>query len=280
MTGSTRRRILWGAGLPPSNLPERIDAAGGAGFTDLSVSSADLRWADDEGVPPEELRRRAGDAGVTLASVDGIVEWYEHPPPKRTLGVAIPVEEVLEVASAFGASTVNAIAPYPTDVPLERLAEDFARLCDQAAAHDLRVHFEFTPRSPIDDVVKADRLIRLAARENGGILFDTWHFCQVNPDLDALAALDGSRIFAVQVSDGTDTFVEGLVADTFRHRLLPGTGTFPLVQVLRTLDAIGGLTVAGPEVLSVEQFALDVSEAARQQGDAFDRVIAAAGLVA
>ena len=27
---------------------------------------------------PDELRRRAADAGVTFASVDGIVEWYEN----------------------------------------------------------------------------------------------------------------------------------------------------------------------------------------------------------
>lgn len=275
-----RRRILWGAGLPPSTLPERIAAAAGADFTDLSVSSADLRWAGEEHVSPDELRRQATDAGVTLGSVDGIIEWYRHPPPKRALGVAVPVEEVLAAASAFGADTVNTIAPYPTDVPLEGLAEDFAVLCDQAAAHDLRVHFEFTPRSPIDDVVTADRLVGLADRKNGGILFDTWHFCQVNPDLDALARMDGSRIFAVQVSDGNEAFVEGLLPDTFRHRFLPGTGTFPLVEVLRVLDAIGGLSLAGPEVLSIEQFALDASEAARQQGDAYDRVIAAAGLAA
>ena len=264
--------------MPAASLPERITAAAVNGFTDLSLSSADQTWAREAGVSPDELRRRAADQGVALSTVDGIVEWYPHAPPKRPLGAPVPVHESLRAAGEFGASTVNAIAPYPTDLPLEGIAEHLAALCDEAADRGLRVHFEFTPRSPIDDVVKADELTRLAARPNGGILFDTWHFFQVLPDLDALTAIDGSRIFAVQVSDGTETFVEGLLADTFRHRLLPGAGTFPLVEVLRTLDAIGGLTVAGPEVLSVEQFALDVTEAARQQGDAYDRVIAAAGL--
>lgn len=278
MTGAARRKILWSAGLPAATLPERITAASVNGFTDLSISSADRTWTREAGVSPDELRRRAADVGVRLSAADGIVEWYPHAPPKRSLGVAVPVHEALAAAAEFGATTVNAIAPYPTDLPIEGIAEHFATLCDQAAAHGLGVHFEFTPRSPIDDVVKADELIGLAARPNGGILFDTWHFFQVLPDLAALAAIDGSRIFAVQVSDGTDTFVEGLLADTFRHRLLPGAGTFPLVEVLRTLDAIGGLSLAGPEVLSVEQFALDVTEAARQQGDAYDAVIAAAGL--
>jgi hypothetical protein len=38
------------------------------------------------------------------------------------------------------------------------------------------------------------------------------------------------------------------------------------------------LTLSGPEVMSVEQFALDVAEAAVQQGEACDRLRAAAGL--
>lgn len=275
-----RRRILWGAGLPPSTLPERVQAAAVNGYTDLALSSADQVWARAEGVSPADLRREAQDLGVALSSVDGLIEWYPHPPPKRPFGAPISVDEVLQAAEAFGASTVNALAPFPADVPLEGLAEHFASLCDRAADHGLRIHFEFTPRSPIDDVIKADELVRLADRANGGILFDTWHFCRVNPDIEALRAIPGERIFAVQVSDGNEEFVEGLLPDTFRHRLLPGEGTFPLVEVLRTLDAIGGLTLAGPEVLSVEQFALEVAEAARQQGEAYDRVLDAAGLSA
>lgn len=278
MPGERRRKILWGAALPAATLPERVAAAVAGGFTDLSVSSADQQWALESGTPPAELRRLAADQGIALSALDGAIEWYPHPPPKRPLGPPVPVAEVLAAAAEFGARTVNAIAPYPTDLPLEGIAEHFAALCDQAAGHDVRMHFEFTPRSPIDDVVKAAELVRLADRPNGGILFDTWHYFQVNPDHDALAAMDGTRIFAVQVSDGADTFVEGLLADTFRHRLLPGAGSFPLADVLRTLDDIGGLTLAGPEVMSVEQFALDVSEAARQQGEAYDRVLAAAGL--
>lgn len=274
-----RRRILWSAGLPASDLSARVDAASAAGFTDLSVSSADMRWVVDAGISPAEQRRRAADAGVRLTSVDGVIEWYDHLPPKRSLGAPLPIDDSLAAASAFEADTVNAIAPYPTELPLDAMAEQFADLCDRAAEHGLRVHFEFTPRSPIDDLATASQLIALAGRSNGGILFDTWHFCQVNPDLDALAAIDGSTIFAVQVSDGTDSHVESLLADTFRHRRLPGDGTFPLARILRTLDDVGGLTLAGPEVLSVDLFALDVSDAARRQGDAYDRVMSGAGLV-
>jgi sugar phosphate isomerase/epimerase len=279
MTADARRKILWGAGLPASPLPDRIEAAAINGYTDLSISGGDQVWAINQGIAPEELRQRATDGGVALSSLDGVVEWYPHVPPKRPLGTPIPLDETLAAAEAFGAKTINAIAPYPTEVPIEGLAEHFASVCDRAVNHGLLVHFEFTPKSPIDDVFKAFKLVELAGRDNGGILFDTWHFCRVNPDIEGLKKqIPGDRIFAVQVSDGNQEFVEGLLPDTFRHRFLPGTGSFPLVEILRTLDEMGGLTLAGPEVLAVEQFALEVAEAARQQGEAYDRVLAEAGL--
>ena len=121
----------------------------------------------------------------------------------------------------------------------------------------------------------ASDLVRLADRPNGGMVFDTWHFFRVNPDFDALEAVPGDRIFAVQVSDGGADFVEGLLADTFRHRRLPGDGVFDLVRVLRVLDRIGGLNMAGPEVLSVELHALPPLEAALRAAEAFDAVAAA-----
>jgi sugar phosphate isomerase/epimerase len=117
-------------------------------------------------------------------------------------------------------------------------------------------------------------IVRGAARTNGGILFDTWHFFRGVPDLDLLAGVPGERIFSVQVSDGAPELRESLVKDTFRHRLLPGEGTFDLLGVLRVLRRTGGLNLVGPEVLSTELDALSAIEAARLAGEALDHVMA------
>ena len=275
---SVTREVLWSAGLAPSPLPERIEAAAANGYRILSLMPADHEQAGASGRDPTELARQAHDAGVELAIVDGLIEWYPHEPPKRPLGgTAVGVDDVLRGGEAFGATSLCALAPYPTSLPLEELAQHFAALCDRAAVEGWRVHFEFTPRSPVSDVATAAELVGLADRPNGGILFDTWHFFRVDGDVEALRRIPGERIFSVQVSDGAADLEEGLLADTFRHRRLPGGGEFDLVGLLETLAAIGGLRLVGPEVLSVEQFALPVSDAARHAAAALDAVLARVG---
>jgi sugar phosphate isomerase/epimerase len=278
--GRATREVLWSAGLAPSPLRERVEAAAANGYRILSVSPADCTEAREQGTDPAELRRRAADRGVDLGLLDGLIEWYPHEPPKRSLGGApVSVDDVMSAGEAFGISALCALAPYPTDLPLEGLAAHFAHLCDRAAGQGWEVHFEFTPRSPVSDVSTAAELVRLADRPNGGILFDTWHFCRVDPDLEKLRRVPGERILSVQVSDGAADLEEGLLADTFRHRLLPGRGAFDLGEVLGTLAAIGGLRLVGPEVLSVELFSLPVGEAARLAAERLDAVLAGIGTV-
>ena len=276
--GAATREVLWSAGLPPAPLIDRVEAAAANRYRVLSLMPADHEQVRAGGREPTDLARQAADAGVELAIVDGLIEWYPHEPPKRPLaGTAFGVDDVLRGGEVFGATSLCALAPYPTSLPLEELARHFAALCDRAAVEGWRVHFEFTPRSPVSDVATAAELVRLADRPNGGILFDTWHFFRVDGDVEALRRVPGERIFSVQVSDGATELEEGLLADTFRHRRLPGTGVFDLAGVLTVLDSIGGLRMVGPEVLSVELFSLPVAEAARQAAESLDAVLAGVG---
>lgn len=276
--GVATREVLWSAGVAPAPLPERIDAAAANGYRILSITPADHDRADSAGPGPAELARRAADAGVELALLEGLIEWYPHEPPKRPLGTtAVGVDDMLRAGDAFGANALCVLAPYPTSITLPEMAAHFAALCDRAAGQGWRVHFEFTPRSPVSDVATAAELVRLADRPNGGILFDTWHFFRVDGDLEALRRVPGERIFSVQVSDGAAELEEGLLADTFRHRRLPGAGVFDLVGLLGALDAIGGLRLVGPEVLSVELLSLPVAEGARRAAESLDAVLARAG---
>ena len=266
--------MLWSAGVAPAPLLERVEAAAACGYEIVSVSPADHARAEAEGPAPAELRLRAADLGVALGILDGIIEWYPHEPPRRPLGgAAVTVEDVVRAGEAFGITSVSALAPYPTEIGLDGLAESYAALCDGAGAQGWSVHFEFTPRSPVSDVATAAELVRLADRDNGGILVDTWHFFRVDGDLENLRRVPGHRVHAVQVSDGAAELVEGLLPDTFRHRLLPGEGVFDLRGALQVLDGIGGLRLVGPEVLSVELFSLPVAEAARRAGESLDRLL-------
>jgi sugar phosphate isomerase/epimerase len=272
--------VLWAASLRPSTLRERVAAAVAGGFGGVSVSPGD---AGDPGSgrtgrdAPEEVARWAAGQGVALVVVDSVIEWYPHEPPRRMLAATeYSVTQMLEVCDRFGVDSLGALAPFPSVAPVEELAGCFARLCDQAAEHGLRVQLEFTPFPPVPDLATAWQIVQQAGRRNGGILLDSWHFFRGRPDLGLLSSIPGDRIMGVQLSDGRAEFRESLLKDTFRHRELPGEGCFDLVGLLNVLHRTGGLNQVGPEVLSEELQALEPPEAAVRLAAATEKTMAAA----
>lgn len=268
--GSLGKDILWSAALPAAHLAERVEAAANAGFASLSVSPGDAGRDDSEsgGPRPGDQARWAADRGVSLSTLDSIIEWYPHEPPKRPLGPVHDLETVLSACDELGVGSLSALAPYPTEAGVDDLAESFSALCRRAAEHGLLVHLEFTPFPPVPDLATAWEVVSRAGEDNGGILLDAWHFFRGNPDLELLGRIPGHRIMAVQLSDGSEGFEESLIKDTFRHRRLPCAGVFDLAALLEVLQRIDGMNRVGPEVLSDELFALPTREAARRMAAA------------
>jgi sugar phosphate isomerase/epimerase len=269
--------VLWAASLRPSSLRERVAAAVAGGFGGVSVSPGDADPGRTGKDSPEEVARWAADQGVALVVVDSVIEWYPHEPPRRMLAATdYSVVHMLEVCGRYGVDSLGALAPFPSEAPVEELAACFARLCDRAAEHGLQVQLEFTPFPPVPDLATAWEIVRQAGRRNGGVLLDSWHFFRGRPDLELLSSIPGDRIMGVQLSDGRAEFRESLLKDTFRHRELPGEGCFDLVGMLSVLRGTGGLNQVGPEVLSVELHELEPAEAAVRLAVASEKTMAAA----
>jgi len=227
----------------------------------------------DRGQDALELKRWGNDLGVDLSLMDGFADWYPHPIPKRSPMPPYDRDEFLALAVAFEVNTVVLVAPFPTDADFDAVTEGFASFCDRAALDGLAVALEFTPIPPVNSVALAHKVLRDAARPNTNIILDMWHFFQGSPDFEALEAVPAGMITGVQVSGGNiGQFQEGLVKDTFRHRLLPGQGNFEVERLLRVLDSKGALGMCGPEVLSTELFAMTPTEAARTAAKAFDEL--------
>jgi sugar phosphate isomerase/epimerase len=260
-------RTLWSVSLPPTPLLERIRIAADVGFAAVSVSASDVKELDAAGVPLAEARAHAEAAGVALPVMDGCMSWYRFPPPKRPMDYPEPpVDEMIAGAVGIGCTVLNVLAPYATDASLDELAASYGALCDRAAPAGLRVIVEFSPFPPIGSLRRAWEVVRRADRPNGGILLDSWHFFQGEPDLELLASLPPGTIRAVQLSDGhRGRFVASLPKDTFRHRMLPGAGSFPLDELLTALAPAvdpDETLLFGAEVMAEELYALPAAEVA------------------
>ncbi|MGD9793500.1 MAG: sugar phosphate isomerase/epimerase family protein [Acidimicrobiia bacterium] len=266
-----KRTMLWSPTLGDAPYEARVRAAAENDYPMLTVSPVDVHAAIERGLEPSELSRWARDLGVESSIMDGFADWYPHRIPKYSPMPPFDRDEFLALAVAFGAAAVVLVAPFATEAGFDEVIEGFAAFCDRAALDGLAVNLEFTPIAPVGSVELAHRVLREAGRPNTGMIFDCWHFFQGTPDFDALAAVPAGMIAGTQISGGfMGTFTEGLVKDTFRHRLLPGEGDFEIERVLQVLDDKGALAVCGPEVLSTELFAMTPTAAAATAAAAYD----------
>ncbi|MET0147363.1 MAG: sugar phosphate isomerase/epimerase [Ilumatobacteraceae bacterium] len=265
--------VLWSGTLRRDTpVRDRVAAAVGAGYGAVTVSFDDLFAEDSAGGSIDDLVAHAADVGAPISVIDPLWSWLPRddgrPPGLSTFDALAMTERVRPWAVSLLART--------TSLPVDAVAGHLAAAADAMASLGARVQLEFAPGSGIADLRSALAVVDLAGRANAGVVFDTWHFCRGTPDMDVLRAAPGSRIFAVQISDAARDVVGTLHDDTMHHRLLPGDGSFPLVEIVRALHDIDGLTMYGPEVLSDELHRRPATDVARLNAERLDGLLATA----
>jgi sugar phosphate isomerase/epimerase len=176
--------VLCSGTLPRhTSFRDRLAAAAEAGYAAVSMWGRDYARARAEGHSDAELRAMLDDHGVVVAEVDPAWWWT---PGAAALGAGLvdvdPLdvfrygeEELLTMAEAVGARSLNAADVLGGTWTVEEAADAFATLCDRAAEHGLLVHLEWLAWSRIFDLATAWEVVRLADRPNGGLNVDTWH---------------------------------------------------------------------------------------------------------
>ncbi len=256
---------------------ERVAAAAEAGFAGIGMTAIDYLAMREAGRSDAELRTILEEHDVCVAELEFLQGWARD---GRAAERARADEEVFyRMADAFGARQLNVgdiVRPGRSGIAdLDLAAERFATLCDRAAAHGLLVALEFLPFSDITDAAIGARFVAAAGRPNAGLLVDSWHVFRGANDLAMLEALPAERVVGVQLDDADAEVIGNLLEDSLRRRL-PGEGTFDLLGFVRTLDRMGVSAPIAVEIISQEQQALPVGEAARRAFEASARVIAEA----
>jgi sugar phosphate isomerase/epimerase len=260
---------------------ERIAAAVAGGFAGLSLWGRDYFAAQRSGLSDADMRALLAGNDLAIAELDLAWSWLPGASEIR-IPAELDTEELfahdeadlLRIAEAVGARSINAIDVFGGDWSVDDAAAAFAGLCDRAAEHGLLVHIEFLPWSRIPNVTAAWEIVRRAGRANGGVLLDAWHFFRGGGDLEALRAVPGDRVFGLQLDDGPTKAEADLPNAALHDRLLPGAGELDLGGLLGTLREIGAVAPVGVEVFSDELHRLDPSEAGRRAGTATREVLA------
>lgn len=243
-------------------LREALAASAAAGFSAVSLWAVHHQTLVAGGLDPDVLVALLDEVGLSVPVVEAALGWAN--PDLDAVDAA--VGPILEVAARYGAEQVLAVFMEPETPEPAACVAGFARLCDLAAEHDLRVSLEFLPWSGIPDLRSAWQLVERCERDNAGLTLDTWHWQRQpgGPDFETLAGIPGARIHFLQLSDAPAQAEEDLVDETLRARRLPGEGDVDFAGLQKALNAIGARPLAAPEVFNAELLALGPAEMARR----------------
>lgn len=261
---------------------KQVEAAAAAGFDSITAWPNVWRHAmRKDGLSLTDMRSLLDDNGLALTDGDAIRDWV----PASTAAVSGPPQksstsrqEFFDVVCALGGTTVVAVHITDAELNLDRDIEGFARLCDDAAAHDLRVALEFVGFSNIRDASTAMQIIDGSKRSNAGLVVDIGHHKRGGGTDADLAKVPGEKVFTVQLLDGPTAAPADLSDEAVYHRQMPGAGEFDVPGFVRLLGTMGVRASVGAEVYNASFESRDPVDVARELMASLRTVLAAAGM--
>lgn len=243
----------WKAGnalfLAPTSLVdatplELVAAAAAAGYDGIGLrlnASPGLPFHPVAGNAPlvRDIRRALDDSGLEVLDV---YSFYLQ--PATDVRAFAPA---LELGAALGAKYVLTMGDDPE---WPRLADNFGRFCDAAAAFGLACAVEFAVMRPLASLAQSVRLIAESARANAVICLDPLNFVRGGGVPADVKALDPGLFPYAQVSDGVlgpgepDPAMLGRMGPNQRRLL--GEGVVPVAAILDALPAGLPLSVELP----------------------------------
>ena len=231
MTGLEHLTLL---AVPP---PDLVTVAAQAGFDAVGLrifpaTDEERPWPMAPGSPMlAETVLRCADTGITVLDAEAV-----------RLGPA-PADfaPFLDAAAQLGARYVNAICD---DTDPGRLADEFARLAEQARPYEIRPVIEFMAYRSVRTLAGATAV---AAGSGGGILVDALHVQRCGVSLDALRRVDPGLVSYVQLCDAPLAAPADPVGEARSARLLPGDGELPIAELLAALPEGVPVAVEAPQ---------------------------------
>jgi sugar phosphate isomerase/epimerase len=249
--------------------PALIEAAAAAGF-----DAVGLRVISPAGVPPHppiagndallrEVEASLAATGISVLDVNSF--WI------RPTTTAEQFKPVVEAAVRLRAPYILVVID---DRDVGRGGDVFAACAALANQAHVGIALEFQPYGAVPSLGAALDVVRGAGLANIGLVLDTLHFCRSGGRATEVAALPAGTLAFVQLADApfkSPSFSE-LRVESRGHRLLPGEGELPLLELMDALPPGITLDIETPNLRATS---LPHAEQARLAATAARRFLAA-----
>lgn len=264
------------AGASSLPFPDRVRACAEAGYVGVGVHLRDYISMRRSGVSDATLRAVLQTHGMRHVETEFLLDWFAD----GEAGVRARKDEetLYHIVEALGARVMFLTGDLKPDsaMPFDQLQESFAALCQRAGERGVTIGVEPCAWSNIGDVDTAVRLIDGSGAKNAGLFLDLWHLYRRGIAVETLRSLRSEIIVGIQLDDAAPEVVGSIIEDCLDRRLPPGDGAAGAVDFVALLAEIGVDSPISVELISEEQRARSLADAARVSFDAARRTVTAA----
>lgn len=244
----------------PFSFRDRYETAGRLGFAGAGFVHDDLVRAR-ETIGYGELSSILKANGILDLEVEILTDWFADG-ERRAASDAVR-RDLLEAGEKLGARHLKVSGDFNSPaVYLDRMAEDFAGLCRDAADVGLPVGIEVMPFTNLSTLDAAMQVVTASGASNGGLLLDLWHMERGGVDFAAIAALPKGAIVSIEIDDAAADVEGDLWNDTLHHRLPCGEGSFDIPGFLQAVATAGYDGPVGVEIIARDHRKRPLREAA------------------
>jgi sugar phosphate isomerase/epimerase len=169
---------------------------------------------------------------------------------------------------------IDGAAVVPPDMP--RLADEFARLCEQARPAGINVAIEMMPFTNLATIDATLDMLTRADQPNGGFMLDAWHVFRGGMTCADIAKIPARFLKGIELDDADAMPVGQLFDDSRFNRRLCGEGSFDLAGFVDAAVATGfDAPYYGVELISKDIRTLPLDVMARKTYETTMRAIEA-----
>jgi len=255
---------LNGATTMHANLETDIEAASEAGFELIEL------WAEKlkeflKFKTPKDLERLLKQKNLLPYSINSI-EHITFGSGKDYERIKGECESLSKIAGAIGCPYVVVVpGKLPESASKGEILSESVRVLRELGAiaekYGVSLAFEFLGQKDcsVQTLDFCKEIVEEVARNNIGLVIDTFHFYTGNSSFEAISTLEPEKLFILHINDAENLSKEEL---TDAHRLYPGEGILPIREMKKEFDRIGYKKMASIEIFRPEYWEQDPFEVA------------------
>ena len=245
------------------NIEQEIDVAGKAGYDAIEPWLGKLHDFVARGGSLDDLRKRIQDHGMTVESAIGFATWIVNDEAQRAKGLEEAKRDMAVLAAIGGkrmAASPAGVGPGMV-VALDDAAARYRALLVLGESSGITPQIEMWGGNPtVGTVAKAAYIALQSGHPQACFLGDAYHTYKGGCDFSNFALLSGRAMQVFHLNDYPAEPAREALNDS--HRVYPGDGVAPLVELLKTFKRIGAAPVLSLELFNKQYWARDALEVA------------------